>query len=66
MTSLILPLKNQVMFGAGAPSALHGMVASLPSRAVKLAGGFVRTGDEAEKQLRSTLKQYFLKDVSSF
>lgn len=42
------PLKNQVMLGAGAPSAVHEMVASLPSRAVKFDGGEIRIGTEAE------------------
>ena len=43
------PLKYQVMFGAGAPSALHEMVASFPSQAVKFWGGFTKTGDDAGK-----------------
>ena len=31
----VLPFTNQVMFGAGAPCALHEIVASFPSKAVK-------------------------------
>ena len=38
------------MLGAGAPSALHGIVASFPSKAVKFWGGFTRTGVEAAKK----------------
>ena len=44
-----LPLKNQVMFGAGEPSAVQDIVASFPSSAVKLEGGWIRMGIEAEK-----------------
>merc|ERR1719208_341165 len=40
------PLKYQVMLGAGAPSAVHEMVASLPSSAVKFAGGSIRIGTD--------------------
>ena len=43
----ILPLKYQVMLGAGAPSALQDIVASLPSSAVRFAGGWMRMGTEA-------------------
>ena len=38
------------MFGAGAPCALHEIVASFPSNAVKFWGGFNMTGDDAEKK----------------
>ena len=41
------PLKNQVMLGAGAPSAVQVMVASLPSNAVRLEGGEIRIGTDA-------------------
>ena len=44
---IVLPLKYQVMLGAGAPSAVQEMVASLPSSAVKLAGGSMRIGTDA-------------------
>ena len=37
------------MFGAGAPCALHEIVASFPSNAVKFWGGFIITGDEAKR-----------------
>ena len=47
--NLNLPLTNQVMFGAGAPCALHEIVASFPSNAVKFWGGFIITGDEAKR-----------------
>lgn len=36
------------MFGAGDPSAVQDIVASLPSSAVKLEGGWIRMGIEAE------------------
>lgn len=39
------------MFGAGEPSAVQGMVASLPSRAVWLEGGWIRIGVEAKQRL---------------
>ncbi len=45
-----LPLRYQVMLGAGAPSAAQGMVASLPSVAVMFDGAFVSTGAEAKRQ----------------
>jgi hypothetical protein len=45
---MVLPLKNQVTLGAGAPSALQLMLASIPSRAVRLAGGLVNIGAEAK------------------
>ena len=35
------------MLGAGAPSAVHEMVASFPSSAVKFAGGSMRIGTDA-------------------
>ena len=38
------------MFGAGAPCALHEIVASFPSKAVKFWGGFTMTGDDAIKK----------------
>ena len=41
------PLKNHVILGAGAPSAVQEMVASLPSRAVRLPGGEMRIGTDA-------------------
>ena len=41
------PLKNQVMLGAGAPSAVQLMVASFPSKAVRLEGGEIRIGTDA-------------------
>ena len=44
---VFLPLKYQVMLGAGAPSAVHEMVASLPSSAVRFAGGSIRIGTDA-------------------
>ena len=44
---IVLPLKYQVMLGAGAPSAVHEMVASFPSSAVKFAGGSMRIGTDA-------------------
>ena len=37
------------MLGAGAPCALHEIVASFPSKAVKFCGGFTITGDDAVK-----------------
>ena len=43
-----LPLKNQVIFGAGAPCALQEIVASLPSNAVKFCGGLIIMGDDAK------------------
>ena len=43
-----LPLKNQVMFGAGAPCALQEIVASLPSNAVRFCGGLTIMGDDAK------------------
>ena len=49
-------MKNQVMLGAGAPSAVHEMVASLPSRAVKFDGGEIRIGTEAENDDCVTVK----------
>ena len=45
-----LPLKNQVIFGAGAPCALQEMVASLPSNAVRFCGGLTIIGDDAKIQ----------------
>lgn len=39
------------MLGAGDPSAVHEMVASFPSRAVRFAGGWIRMGTEAESIL---------------
>ena len=41
------PLKYQVTLGAGDPSAVQVMVASFPSRAVTLVGGWIRIGTEA-------------------
>ena len=43
-----LPLKNQVIFGAGAPCALQEIVASLPSNAVRFCGGLIIMGDDAK------------------
>ena len=40
-------MKNQVMLGAGAPSAVQLMVASFPSKAVRLEGGEIRIGTDA-------------------
>jgi len=45
-----LPLKNQVIFGAGAPCALQEIVASLPSNAVRFCGGLIIMGDDAKIQ----------------
>ena len=39
------------MFGAGAPWALHEIVASFPSNAVRFCGGLTMTGDEAEEKI---------------
>ena len=50
MKQYVLPFTNQVMFGAGAPCALHEIVASFPSKAVKFWGGFTMTGDDATKK----------------
>ena len=51
-----LPLKNQVMFGAGAPCALQEIVASLPSNAVRFCGGLTIMGDDAKiKKVRHIL-----------
>ena len=44
----MLPLKNHVMLGAGEPSAVQDIVASLPSKAVRFAGGWSRIGTDAE------------------
>ena len=56
--SFFLPLTNQVMFGAGAPCALHEIVASFPSKAVKFCGGFTITGDDAENKFDLYMKFY--------
>ena len=40
-------MKYQVTLGAGAPSAWQLMVASFPSSAVRLAGGWINTGTDA-------------------
>ena len=56
---IVLPLKYQVMLGAGAPSAVQEMVASLPSSAVKFAGGSMRIGTDAagnKRLIRDSLK----------
>ena len=51
-----LPLKNQVIFGAGAPCALQEIVASLPSNAVRFCGGLIIMGDDAKiKKVRHIL-----------
>lgn len=42
-----IPLKNQVMFGCGAPSAWHRMVASCPSNTVMFSGATLTWGAEA-------------------
>ena len=47
-----------MIFGAGAPSASHGMVASLPSRAVMFPGGLIMMGDEAETTKKGISKKY--------
>lgn len=52
----ILPFTNQVMFGAGAPCALHEIVASFPSNAVKFCGGFNMTGDDARNKKTGHIK----------
>ena len=39
------------MLGAGAPCALHEIVASFPSKAVKFCGAFTITGDDAIEKL---------------
>lgn len=44
---LYLPLKTQVMFGVGAPTARQCIVASLPSRTVWFVGLISRIGTDA-------------------
>ena len=44
------------MLGAGAPSALQGIVASFPSKAVRFWGGFTRTGVDAEKKFVTNVR----------
>ena len=51
------PLKNQVMLGAGAPSAVQLMVASFPSKAVKLDGGEIRIGTDAANDDAMNIKE---------
>ena len=51
------PLKNQVMLGAGAPSAVQLMVASFPSKAVKLDGGEIRIGTDAANDDEMNIKE---------
>ena len=52
-----IPLKNQVMLGAGAPSAVQVMVASLPSKAVRLEGGEIRIGTDAANDDQVNIKE---------
>lgn len=47
------------MFGAGAPSASHGMVASFPSSAVRLRGPLIIIGDEAGRKISNQISRPF-------
>ena len=58
-----LPLKYQVMFGAGDPSAVQVIVASFPSSAVRLAGGWIRIGIEAENTFVRYIRMNHLNSV---
>ena len=45
------------MLGAGAPSAVQLMVASFPSKAVKLDGGEIRIGTDAANDDEMNIKE---------
>ena len=55
-----------MIFGAGAPSASHAMVASLPSNAVRFLGPLIMMGDEAGREMDENVSEITRRDNAFF